>query len=443
MSLFALFSTLVLALFVLAVVVREKNHQVALLANSNLDFDLGWIRNLTRTQKRIKYGATMRVASGQGQEGVDCPQTQSCVGLLERSRPSLRHRASKSTNDARLSAWRPPVNPFNHSLDKDSSVKLSAPATPSSTSPVAQPSLVPEMEDPNLLLTALASQERRVMELREELKKAEDDLSRLKERWTAHEVIRKRDDLLAGSTPLRSMTTPAGPALGSDGLLVLEDRPRTFGERRQTMQARARPTQRRFEGGKHARALSLLSVNYTPGQETLSRYPPKALPDVQENPDTPEKENSKPSPTHVRTAESLGRREDFMNTGKQLVGDLKDGLWTFIEDLKQATVGDEALGEARARQAFGTPVRAATLSRTDSPAFLRQRDHLNKPPRSSRKRPPSLEVRGFELEVCKEPRPIRDEKMLDEDWENWDSPPPKTGSIFDETARSTPRTSTR
>ena len=34
-------------------------------------------------------------------------------------------------------------------------------------------------------------------------------------------------------------------------------------------------------------------------------------------------------------------RDAIVETGKQLVGDLREGLWTFFEDLRQATVGED------------------------------------------------------------------------------------------------------
>lgn len=34
--------------------------------------------------------------------------------------------------------------------------------------------------------------------------------------------------------------------------------------------------------------------------------------------------------------------EDILRTGKKMANDFRDGLWTFFEDLRQATVGDEA-----------------------------------------------------------------------------------------------------
>jgi len=45
--------------------------------------------------------------------------------------------------------------------------------------------------DPNAFLTALAAQERRVLELKEELQKAEGDLDKLKQQWATHEAAKR------------------------------------------------------------------------------------------------------------------------------------------------------------------------------------------------------------------------------------------------------------
>lgn len=53
---------------------------------------------------------------------------------------------------------------------------------------------MPLPNDSNGILVALASQERKVLELREELQKAEDDLKKLKKQWTHHdEVVAQQD----------------------------------------------------------------------------------------------------------------------------------------------------------------------------------------------------------------------------------------------------------
>ena len=59
-----------------------------------------------------------------------------------------------------------------------------------------------------------------------------------------------------------------------------------------------------------------------------------------------------------------------MKTGKQIATDFKDGLWTFIEDLRQATVGEESINGTVGRRE--TPNASPVDSR-----MLRQQATLN------------------------------------------------------------------
>jgi hypothetical protein len=69
-----------------------------------------------------------------------------------------------------------------------SSNSSSIPLTP------VEPS-IPSPNDPNSCLVALASQERRVLELKEELQKAEAELTKLKTKWATSERSRKRAEI--------------------------------------------------------------------------------------------------------------------------------------------------------------------------------------------------------------------------------------------------------
>ncbi|KAI4242909.1 MAG: hypothetical protein L6R40_003782 [Gallowayella cf. fulva] len=176
--------------------------------------------------------------------------------------------------------------------------------------------------DSNSFLTALAAQERRVLELREELQKAEDDLSRFKKQWATHEAIKKRNELrhqeqLQKLEPASRASCHGDPKWASGrwsekspnrpfaGVNGAHERAREASERSANCRNSRRQTQRKiFAGSRHTRALSLLSK----GGTTAGGQP----------------------------------KEVFLETGKQFVGDLREGLWTFFEDLRQATVGEEA-----------------------------------------------------------------------------------------------------
>jgi septal ring factor EnvC (AmiA/AmiB activator) len=63
--------------------------------------------------------------------------------------------------------------------------------------------------DSNGFLVALAGQERRVLELKEELQKAEDELKRLKKQWAHHEAHKKKAEIrhVEQLQPLQTVVT--------------------------------------------------------------------------------------------------------------------------------------------------------------------------------------------------------------------------------------------
>ena len=59
-----------------------------------------------------------------------------------------------------------------------------------------------------------------------------------------------------------------------------------------------------------------------------------------------------------------------MRTGKQMASDLREGLWTFLEDIRQATVGEEGINATQSR---GVP----PARKRDSSSASRSRDRLS------------------------------------------------------------------
>ena len=119
-------------------------------------------------------------------------------------------------------------------------------------------------------LTALATQERRVLELKEELQKAEIDLRKLKKQWAAHEAKKKRNEArnLEQLQPLK--TSLSESAANHDESPVLASREL---DRRKTLSSSMRSSQRKvFSGSRHTRTLSLLSTNNTKADP---QYPPR------------------------------------------------------------------------------------------------------------------------------------------------------------------------
>ena len=199
-------------------------------------------------------------------------------------------------------------------------------------------------------LTALAGQERRVLELREELEKAEQELRKMKHQWARHEASRERQGLGL------HIIAPRTDSIMGDSLTSPTSREEYT---RLQNSARGRPNSNRkvLPGARHQRTLSLLSpkrgnqsqpfpqpddVNSPPSSSASP--PPLQKRHTLMNP-PPSRMSSESSSRSGRpqSLDLLGsdRQEAIMQTGKQIADDFKEGLWNFIEDLKQATVGDE------------------------------------------------------------------------------------------------------
>lgn len=210
-------------------------------------------------------------------------------------------------------------------------------------------------------LTAIAAQERRVLELKEEVQKAEKDLKRLKSQWASHEAHKKRNEArnIAKLQPL--ITTSPAPnrqtdADGSSTSLQQEN------ERRRALLAGPRASSRTvFSGSRHTRALSLLSPTGNSGAGAISQHDATGEDSLQKRslegsqlqhrPLLASRASTTPDLISEAAAGPEGKfdlgdpgidREMLLKTGRKMALDFKDGLWTFFEDLRQATVGEEA-----------------------------------------------------------------------------------------------------
>ena len=251
---------------------------------------------------------------------------------------------------------------------------------------------------------------------------------------------------------------PLPNSIKPSGAEAIEEAPRPSREeeRKKAMYIRTKAPQRKvFEGGRHTRALSLLSptslsnrgatfgsidgIKNNSANVAVQSVPNSAI------------GKAPRSPSHIRAQPSKGTKEDLVNTGKQLVGDIREGLWTFIEDLRQATVGDEAVAPSRQKQL--TPNRASMPPRSRPPIqspvskrnshFLGLQDDFSNWDTEPQ---PIVEDEVLSAPVKKTPNEtVKDESASDDGWDNWDSPPAKTtGSpSFSTTAGSSPRTSMR
>ncbi|KAK6523828.1 hypothetical protein TWF281_001796 [Arthrobotrys megalospora] len=222
--------------------------------------------------------------------------------------------------------------------------------------------------DPIGFLTVLAGQERRVLELKEELLRADAELEKLKRKWALHEATRKRSE----SATVEQIRN-----------LELADETKKHARRKSIGAARSGKRTTTFNGNtKHQRTLSLLSPS---GQQTHS-FPQPADVDEPLKPTIPRRANTvketssnsmlyeggyEKSIYDPRSGKRVGHQEALIATGKQMAEDFKEGLWTFIEDLRQATVGEEMAGAgAQKPKESGTP-NTTPLKKKNSKASLK------------------------------------------------------------------------
>ena len=232
-----------------------------------------------------------------------------------------------------------------------SSSVLSTPVIP--IRPPSPEKRTPRTGDTSGFLTALASQERLVLELRENLHRAELDLERLKRQWALHEAAKRRNEMrhVAQLQPLDTSITGTKPTDDEESSRSSREH-----ERQTVVQAGRNQSQRKvFSGSRHMKTLSLLSPTATKNFET--NLPANAEPAELGQGNAESKSRSHISvetncvvnPTSIasmapaETPSANLPKDDILDTGKQLVGDFRQGLWTLFEDLRQATVGEEAI----------------------------------------------------------------------------------------------------
>ena len=336
--------------------------------------------------------------------------------------PSSKHRASPSLTGFASSASASPRQSRFH----DSAAAPYSPSFPPSRQQQQQQPVLTSAaafaHDTAELLGQLAACERRVMELREELAKADRELEATKRRWILHEAHRKRSEGRAvrgggggaSAQKLVQLRPKVGVMTGVGGRLTAgggeesmdrwgtDERPNSaltklellaqspgpgsnHGGGDSSLTAGSHQTAGRgrvLSGQRHIRPLSLLGPGeYDPGsistqlspdsvpsplgrKGTLARSSLDALalrPSNSYVPPTPIRNGSRSrSPDVSRSASAMaaGRSEsrgagsgeggakgmtgpNLARTGRKIARDFQDGLWTFIGDLKQATISNE------------------------------------------------------------------------------------------------------
>ena len=337
-------------------------------------------------------------------------------------------------------------------------------STPTSTLSERRASVFSSDTDP--LLRLIAARERRVLELKEEMAREEAELAKLKTQWASQEARRKRSEMRRAE-PMRAMHSPHKSSHGSfPAAAAGQSRGSQDSAETDASGTTARPTTRtKFEGGRHLRALTLTGKEGGSSQATSANGTPRAG-----TPSPPLDPASAPAPRRASRDQSRDRDRPVPaktahpangpGAAGTLMGDLRENLWTFIEDLKQATVGEEATvspGKA--------PPPVKTNGANASPVVPPRMDSLGK--RASMPPPRTKGVMAGSAASTPTPRPQQQPRppprpptlartdLVDEDadaWGIWESPvgegktpSPVSAEGFSgsEVAWSSPRTSTR
>jgi len=275
------------------------------------------------------------------------------------------HSRSKTTSSAdvvgagkRLSLQFP-IQTGAGSNSPSHSPRVSRPQSLLAQSSIPSPEDIASTTEINIL-AVLAAQERYVLELKDDLEKAEADLVTLKKHWALHEANKLRNEVRKVTQMQPVVNTLIDISDDKDD----EDGSSTWLQRemgkKKALLSNTKSSQRKvFSGSRHLRTLSLLSPDkaYAPPfpqpldiqeDQAVSKQPelpirsstssdaPRNLNDLVERYDMGENMSGMPTI----------QREQLIRAGTRMATDFKNGLFTFIEDIRQATVGDEAVNEA-------------------------------------------------------------------------------------------------
>jgi hypothetical protein len=284
-------------------------------------------------------------------------------------------------------------------------------------------------------LTAIAAQERRVLEIKEELARAQEELKVLKDNYAKHQAgkarIVNREQIIT-LQPLQTTFSPIGDKEeDTDGSTAWMQQEM---ERRKALMNGGRTGNRTvFSGSRHTRTLSLLSPARENGVDPAARpqrLPPRkdSLPggskrSLEKNNKTNASPERRPAVlTRASTTSDLSSevarntapgdvlpanldiaaidREALLRHGKKMASDFKDGLWNFWEDLRQATVGDEATQHMTVQP--GAPLRRPSTQSTIKTAKKQSsRNSLRPSSRGSSVSNRSSETRRPSPQACK------------------------------------------
>lgn len=301
------------------------------------------------------------------------------------------------------------------------------PASPTrwmSTASVPEDLTSPTGPTDSSFLTALAAQERRVLELKEELGRAELQLRKLKRDWAAHEAQKKRHD----AKRVQKMR-PMSLAMPSPNSKEEQTAMRAHEiERKKALMAETKQSGRTvFSGSRHARTLSLLTTSGTDqsAPQTQAEHPPSQAqrPPLTHRPST-NPDLTKEVVLHADETIDLGLPRDVLiRTGRQMASDFKDGLWTFIEDLRQVTVGEEGVnGSQQQRHAHTQLGRSNTTGHRAERAMNRASTRPARNQRETKKQnpaPPTTKQPPAEDTPTTPTEPMKEDSLVDAGGSFW------------------------
>lgn len=365
-----------------------------------------------------------------------------------------------------------PILPANSNLSPRNASPASPAYSPSSSiTDISQ--LTPD--DPMAFLTALAAQERRVLELKEELGKAETELGRLKRQWAVHEATKKLHGITpSGTERLRPLNTSIAAEDRGGGILSptreqYQARKATLSSLNGTSNRKVLPSQR------HQRTLSLLATNNTNRDRDTYRQPfpqPVGLDEESSgfhpapmkghtfaSPSSSHSASSSVSSQYTRpprpqsltdiSSSTRNSQDVLIRTGKQMAEDFKEGLWTFIEDLRQATVGDEAISSSVNATGIRASPHGGTTGMVRSSSKTSTRSNSSTPGKALKKEESLIDFGDSDNDTST-PGRIEEESLLGDSPARWSTPSTAPSSHSRSvvmspptSCSSTPRTSTR
>ncbi|KAJ4268293.1 hypothetical protein NW762_002356 [Fusarium torreyae] len=310
-------------------------------------------------------------------------------------------------------------------------------AAMSSVPPTPIDSGISSPADANEFIIAIAAQERRVLELREELSRAEAELSSLKKKWTTQE---KKGD----PVPVEAYRSPVLPT-EDDGAPVRRSVDSDRRKLLQQNQGAATPNRRRVLRGGHTRTLSLLSpakpdAGFSLYQDRDHEHETVKLPSL-------ERRTAQLTNPHLsKRASWQPRTQQNVPGASQIVEDFKLGLRAFVEDIRQITVGDEPINGQPVRSNSVTENRSEVTRNQDTirpnrplrpkVSTVFEPPHSNSETTETTETKPSTSTTAASKSRPEMParsktksknksfswQPLGFDSMDDNDWSNWESP---------------------